>query len=234
MQFGWIAKMLNFGTRRSPILTETAPPELKLYRSIHNLPMPVFIECLISGNPSGITLSGTPTNEQLSEAWEGIMSQYSEAIAQTEVKSAISEMKSLALKEDKIVRIEYTLDLLKTLCDTKSPLLPALFESLYKFGYTLPRKEYSPENLSAVLKIFMGHFRFDRTQYRLMEERMRHKGPKEQGNRYDWAYFEDMLCTICITLKLPIINLRDITVGQYCSYTNQFNTYVKTMQKQNQ
>lgn len=233
MQYGWIQKTLNFGTRRTPILTETAQPDLKLYRSIHSLPMPVFIECLISGNASGIILSGSPTPEQLSEAWEGIMSQYSEGIAQNEVKAAISDMKSMAMKEDKIFRIESTLDLLKNLSDSKSPLLPTLFEALYQFGYTLPRKEYSPENLNVVLKIFMGHFRFDRTQYRLMEERMGSKGSNSEANRYNWSYFEDTLTSICITLKLPVINLRDITVGQYCSYVNQFNNYVKHMQKQN-
>lgn len=225
-QYGWIERMVNYAMRRIATPKVAVLPEVSLYRSIHNLPMPVFIDCITTEKFAGLILHGSPTEEQLAEAWQDIMSQYSQAVAQKEVKSIISDLKNLAIREERIFVIEMILGILNS-----RPTAEA-YEALYRFGYPLPRKPFSKENLEVVLRIFMGHFRMDRTQYRLLQEQMNSTQGQKGEIQYDWTYFEDAISAICITMKMPVIRLQDLTVGQYCSYLNQFNNYIKTMKKQ--
>jgi len=188
--------------------------------------MPVFIDCLTTKDLSGLVLSGRPTSQQIEDAWAGIMSQYSEQIARREVEMALKDLRYMATKEYRLRTIEMLLEILKTRPNEM------LYEQLYTFGYPLPRKPYTPENFAAVLKVFVGHFRLERTQYKLAEEQST-IGKKEQQakSKYDWGYFEDAISAICLTMKMPLISLHDITVGQYCAYVNRYTDYLRTLKK---
>ena len=210
---------------RSVSTSAEVPQEAMCYLSIHNLPMPVFIDCLTTKDLSGLVLSGRPTGQQMEDAWAGIMSQYSEQIARREVEMALKDLRYLAVKEYRIGVIELLLQLLNSRPNEM------LFEQLYTFGYPLPRKTYTAENFAAVLKVFVGHFRLERTQYKLAEEQST-IGKKEQiTSQYDWGYFEDAISAICLTMKMPLISLHDLTVGQYCAYVNRYADYLRTLKK---
>jgi len=202
------------------------PNTTKLYLSINKLPLSIFIDCLVDKDYSGLIIEGTPTNEEIEKAWSIIMEEYGNAVSPNEVENKLRDLKTLARKEYQIKRIEMLLDLLEKMPCEK------LYNMLFTFGYTLPKLKYSQENVDKVLTQFIAYFKKDITDYQILAKRLETKQEDTPKPKYTRQYFDDVLSSISIALKIPTISVNTITLGAFCAYLNRYNAFIKSQQKQ--
>ena len=218
---------------KSSIMQRTTRSKLKeskvtlnLYQSINKLPLSIFIDCLVDETYNGLIIEGEATNEELQNAWAKIMEEYGNAVAPNEVENKLRKVKSLAMKSYKIQRIEIVLYLL-----SKYPC-EKLYNMLFTFGYTLPKLKYSQDNADKVLDIFLGYFKKDITDYQILEKETETNQEETPKPKYTRQYFDDVLSSICTTLKMPSLSIESMSVGAYCAYLNRYNSFIKSQQKQ--
>jgi hypothetical protein len=225
LQYNLIHRLKNiFGKRQAPV-TEIVTP-VKLYRSVHDLPLPIFIDCFCDQKFETLILQGEPTADELNDVWTDIMQQYTELIGGSDVKAKLYNIKQIARLESKLTRIDSLLKLLSV-----EPT-EALFNLLYDFGYDLKKKEYNETNLQLVLKIFLGYYRLDRTKYRMMAASYESKGKVD--TKADRNEFQKNLNRVTIAFKIPSMRTTDLLTGQYCNYMNEYAQYCDSLDKQNQ
>lgn len=200
---------------------------LKLYQNIYELPLRVFISCLIDKKYELLVIEGGYNEEQAMKAWTNLISEYSNAINPTESKIKIETILNAVNIEGRLGVIENTIELLTSCGDV---VKESVYPMLFKFGYPLPRLPYSLENLTKVLKIFIGHYKLESHKYSILKNQTTDES--ENKEEYSWDSFQSILTTISLTMKMPPIDIQQITTGQFCTYVSQFNNYVKQQQKQ--
>ena len=198
----------------------------KLYLSINKLPLSIFIDCLVDKDYSGLVIEGTPTNEEIEKAWSIIMEEYGNAVSPNEVENKLRKVKSLAFKRYKVQRIEIVLYLLGIMPCEK------LYNMLFTFGYTLPKLKYNQENVDKVLTQFIAYFKKDITDYQILEKEIEVSQTQHPEPKYTRQYFDDVLSSISIALKIPTISVNTITLGAFCAYLNRYNAFIKSQKKQ--
>lgn len=226
LQYGLMMKIKNIFQRGSKMPSVEALVPTKLYRSIHELPLSLFIDCFCDGKFDSLIINGQPTELELNEVWADILQQYTELIGGSDVRSKIHNIKQIARLESKLLRIESLLRIVQ--------LRPSkdLFEQLYSFGYSLPKKEYSIENLHAIVTIFIGYFKKERTKYKLLTAGFTEA--KTEVSKTDRNDFSKNLGRVSIAFKMPPISINNITTAQYCNYMMEYADYCDNLEKQNQ
>jgi len=199
---------------------------LKLYQSINKLPLTIFIDCLVDKDYNGLIIEGEPTKEEIEKAWATIMEEYGNSVSPNEVESKLRDLKTLAKKEYQIKRIEMLLDLLEKMPCEK------LYNMMYTFGYTLPKLKYTQENVDKVLAQFIAYLKKDITDYQILAKKLETKQDDTDKPKYTRQYFDDVLISISIALKMPTISVNNITLGAFCAYLNRYNAFIKSQQKQ--
>jgi hypothetical protein len=223
--FGLITKIRSYFTPYTKTDAITAQT-LKLYQNIYELPLRVFIACLIDKKYELLVIEGEYNEEQAMKAWTNLISEYSNAINPTESKLKIETILNAVNIEGRLGVIENTIELLTSCGDV---VKESVYPMLFKFGYPLPRLPYSLENLAKVLKIFIGHYKLESHKYSILKNQTTDES--ENKDEYSWDSFQSILTTISLTMKMPPIDIQQITTGQFCTYVSQFNNYVKQQQK---
>lgn len=76
------------------VKTEKAP---EVYKRILDLPLRKFIDCSVNENLLALIISGTPSQEELKQAWTIILQEYSTFLGDGESKMYLELMKEVAL-----------------------------------------------------------------------------------------------------------------------------------------
>lgn len=85
-----IKRVFNMRSLRQTLPLEITTPSLNLLRSIHQITLAVFIDCICDQNYSGLNPHGlTATQEEIIEAWTAIYHEYMDNIADNEQKLAL-------------------------------------------------------------------------------------------------------------------------------------------------
>jgi hypothetical protein len=111
-------------------------PRTELYLRCNQLPLNIFIDCLIDNDLSGLVIRGRPTPEQLSAAWEDIYIEYIDLSQSAESLYSIRIQAEVTLLSDEIKRVE---EILYFLSPEMLPFLNGreneLVEILRSYGY---------------------------------------------------------------------------------------------------
>lgn len=106
-----IKRVLRMRSLRQILPLQSTTPSLNLLRSIHQITLAVFIDCICDQNYSGLVPHGlTATQEQLLEAWTQIYHEYMDNIADDEQKRAMK-------MEDRIRRLRLIVNAVSTTVD---------------------------------------------------------------------------------------------------------------------
>jgi len=238
MQFGLMRKLRSLFPQNTTMPKVEASVTLKLYRSIHELPLILFIYCICAEQTDPETkqpisplemyrhliINGEPTETELVDAWQDILQQYTELIAGNVVSSKLSTLKRTNKLETKLIMVENLLDLMKVMPSKE------FFDQLYTFNYPLPKKEYSERNLLEVVKIFISHYKLDRNRYKLANLKPDQNG--KEAAKVSMNDFTKMLNRVSIAFKLPPISVSSITTAQYCNYFLEYQNYCQELEKQ--
>ena len=216
-------------------------PEVKdvsYHKSIDNLPLNKFIDCLVDNNLSALTISGFPTEQQLTEAWAVIINQYTDIIGSHEYKMYVSMFKEVALlkltlqqiniiiaKEDKekgikpgILRLGYD--------EFFAGEINRLLGTSCRFNWN-DQKSYYAEldkcvNRSKAIKIQLD--------LKLLKfEAIEKKNTQSAVTKIDRQYFVSILITLSDHAKYPILD--NIKMSEYCERIKRFNIYCEQLKK---
>lgn len=166
---------------------------------------------------SVLIIEGSPTPEELSECWESIQEQYSQAVAGQELIAKISDVKEYtALK----VRINIGYSLLKMISGGR--VSDNIIYKLYDFDYPLPA--FSQDNLLSIIGTFEGYLK--REVFELSELETEIQGKEGSNKKITRDNFYSMLSAIAEYLHI-VIKENDTTVAYYCAVVKRYNQKVE-------
>lgn len=208
------------------------------YKTIHDLPLSKFIDCIVDGNLYALIISGDPTKEQLAEAWDFILGQYTELVGTQEY-----QLYKVLYCEVAVLKI--TLDQLRILAakvndqDEKVGILRIIYDEYFakelnklvntncKFNWN-NQKEYHEELDKCVRRGKALKIQYDlkNLQFKAIEK----KNSGTAAVKMDRQYFTSILITLSNFAKFRIDS--SITMDEYCLRIKDHNDYYKEVKKQ--
>lgn len=224
-------KYWPFGKKDANI--KLAIPEMQpdrsfsIYRSINKLPLNRFIDCMIDGNLYALVISGDPSKLELQEAWNDILSEYTESISNNEYRLYISLYKEITILQLTYEQVHILAEVLNTvyskkLCDE----LNSLLRTSCKFN-PLDVSSYRDELLKCVrrsagikLKLDLKLLQFDA----IKKKHEQKAGDKMEDGR---EYFTSVMITLSDHAKYQLPDT--ITVLEYCERIKRLNKHLETL-----
>lgn len=208
--------------------------EVKYHQTIYDLPLSKFIDCIVDGNLSALIIHGLPTIEQLSEAWQNILSEYSENVGTQEYRLYVQMYKEVSI-------LSITLNQIRILAHRGGEGIPAgILRMVYDEGLC--------KELNGLLKTGL-HFDWNnqddyhknldkcinrsgsiKIKYDLLNIRFKaieEKNKGKAGVKMDRQYFISILVTLSDHAKYRIEE--SITMGEYCERVKRFSDYCESM-----
>lgn len=199
-----------------------------IYRSINNLPLHKFIDCIVNHNLSTLIISGFPSEFELTESWSSIVQQYTDAMGNQEHRLYTNLTKEIAVNTIVYNLINRSVSILRKqyhqqLCKELNKLLSTSF----KFDFQ-DQERYNKEldrciNRSKSLKI-----NIDLLQIKVAELEKKFNG-KSQTPTIE--YYQTTLITLSDYAKYQISD--SITVFEFCERIKRLNNYYDQMKQQN-
>lgn len=212
-------------TEARPIVQQMTPksgvalPFLNIYVSCKDLPLSIFIQCLVSEDLSGLIISGEATDEQLADAWLTIHSEYCSKIGGVHIAGLISRTKTIYALDAKIQRIT-------VLCQAARQMVSqSIADALKESGYPISVTGTDEEYLHQITRI----------EALLNPERMKlsiliNEAPKPDKNKS--ISEDDFTMTLMEISKQEGYKVStNITVMDYCLYVKRLNNYIKNLPK---
>lgn len=210
--------------------------EVNYHKSIHDLPLNKFIDCMVDKNLSALVIAGYPTPEQLKDAWENILAEYSDVIGSQEhrmifqlwkevevMKISINQIRILAAKgsdtEDKgILRMMY----IKPMADDLNEILGTSCQ----FNWA-DQKTYNDELDKCVNRGKALLIQYDMKCLQFAALQKQAKG--EEGAVINRQYFTSILITLSDHAKYRIEET--IKMSEYCERIKRFAEYCEQIKK---
>lgn len=228
MQFGLIQRIKNIFRLPTKPQSVTVSATPKLYRSIHDLPLTIFIDCQCEQKYDGLILQGNPTESELSETWADLLQQYAELIGGKDVMVKVDDTRKLLRSECRLTRIDNLLFMINTMpCE-------AFYNSLFSFGYKMQKPPFSFDNFKKVLKLFLGYYNLEKTKYKILAARREANNAKKNEHQTNRNDFTKVLGRVAIAFKMPPISISTITTAQYCNFVLEYQAHCENIEKESQ
>lgn len=215
-------------TVASPTCPQTQPdqqvlPPSNIYRSCSKLPMPAFLDALCDDNLKSLIIDGAASQEQLSEAWLLILSEYYELKGEG-IDS--NEQCSLSRDINKLNNHLFILDLcIKFLLERFSE---SIADSVRQLGYSFRPASTNPVEYVGLLNAIVQK---SKTKYiqlqqliKQLEAKMEDIGqekPKRDDFERSVIYFEEM--------QGATYNMDDLTVSKYLMLEKKYSQKVEQL-----
>lgn len=202
-------------------------PSGKLYQSINELPLNLFITAVVDENLSVIVVFGYPSQEEIEQAWSEINLQYSDAMGDGEYRMYLKLYKEITILSANhqcvfllIEMLQYTYDprLLSELNKIISTAMVLDPERPKEYASTLRRCF----NRSKALKIELD---LKLIQFESIKQKFTENGKKPTRD-----YFQSILITLTDHAKVRVDDT--ISVFEFCERINRFNKHVETIKNQ--
>jgi hypothetical protein len=204
------------------------PQSASYYQTIFELPLFKFEEVLLTENLNALTITGFPSQQELYEAWKEIMCEYSEAMGNGEyrvIERLMVEINDLSIKH--------------TLINTGAESLKNEYSQIiaywinfhlrtkYEFKWGNPKYIEDIESCIRRAKGFKVTKELKQEQLKAIEAKMN----AGESKQIDKNYFTQMLIILGRYNHYKIN--KDIFVNEYCTYVNDYASYVDAMDKAN-
>lgn len=196
-----------------------------LYHTCSECPLSVFIKCLVDSDIYALVISGTPTVEDISEAWANLFSEYLDLNNDNEAVYILNLQKDICILQNKIDIVEALLFSLTAVYDKR---LVAILED-YDIFIDLETPQTEKEYLEAI----------NIADIRLAPVRLNLETKNKELNEYkagkdaqtiDAQYFQRMLVRLSKHQGYKII-AEQTTVAEFILLTEEFFEYYKKENK---
>jgi hypothetical protein len=200
--------------------------ESKWCTSIHDTPLYKFIEALCDNNLFALVIAGAPQSYQLNDAWENILTEYSEAIGSTEHKLYLSLLKEITISQGTLFQIERVIELMYGFHTKQfAELLNKLLRVRFDFDPSKP-KEYDAllsrcYNRSRSLVV---DIKLKQIQLEVMEGKM-----MKDGVAPTRLYFDNSLITLSDYAGFHLTN--QIMTSEFCTRLKRYAQYIENKNK---
>ncbi len=211
-----------------------------IYQNISNLPLSRFIDCIVDHNLFALVITGTPDPKELTEAWDNILQEYTEAIGANEYKLYLSLYREVTNLDIEYKQIRSFADIL---CEIQNyiilknyDVLPFVLESQKKFSNELNKllrteckfnnrdpSGFQEEINKCLRRSKALKIKLDLKLLAFAEIQKKNK----DGAPMDRRYFDSMLITISDYAKYEIGE--QITVSKYCERIKRYNHYCESL-----
>lgn len=202
-------------------------PSATFYRSISNLPLFKYRECVVRGNLSALIITGFPPENELRLAWIEIQQEYADIMGDGEQKNYVNALKEVHLLNCTLRQIAICIEWI----DKCLPMLPnpAVQEYVDKFGSDLNgfldaafvfdynNPERYKDNLVKAERRSKG-IKLSLDVAMVNEEALR---PAADAQKPDDAYFQNILITLSDTAGYYITDT--ITVLEFAQRLKRLN-----------
>jgi hypothetical protein len=208
---------------------------MKCYQSIVDLPLSKFIECLVDKNLFALVISGEPSLEQLTAAWEDVMNEYSDIMMDGEGKLHFNLLKEVELLKLDIQKVNICLQILEAEVNFPDFVTPdkkyatdlnKLSNSNFSFDHSKPdqfRNELKrATNRSKSLLILLGIKQSNLDAINTKANTIVKQPTKE--------YFYSILNTLSMFTKFQLTDA--ITVYSFCDWIKKYNEHTKFLESQ--
>lgn len=191
------------------------------HKSLHDLPLNKFIDCIVDGNLSALTISGFPTPEELLKSWNNIISEYSDAIGTNEYRLYVQLYKDISITKITLEQLTIALNILQVTYDEFFAVeVNKILRTSCRFNWA-DQASYQAEvkkcfNRSKSLKIAL-----DLKLMKFEAIEAKNKNTKEQ--KIDRQYFVAILVTLSDYAKYRIEET--IKMSEYCERVKIFTEY---------
>ncbi|HEY4112187.1 hypothetical protein [Puia sp.] len=225
-QLRYIKSKAN-GTTSTPLPpSDKAFLSRRLFRHINELPLYIFIDCLIDRRLSGLVISGVFTEEELAAAWFILVDQYNAAMGDTDGRLYLSLYKTIVLKEIDIKMIHDIVGVLNIVYDADlAQKLNSLIGASFKFN-PLDVEGYK-KMLQRCLNRSKGlQLDLDRRRLEFDTLKAKNQGEKIEPTR---EYFQTVLINLSDYAKYPVDD--KITTFEYCERIRRLTKYLETVKR---
>lgn len=200
-----------------------AAQEPKWYTSISELPFRKFVDVVVDNNLMALTKAGFPDINDLKHAWQFIISEYSDAIADAHNKLYFQLKRDLTIMAITKSQVE---NLVKLLSVFKYKKLEAELNNLLNTKFTFS-DDTREKDLKRCLAMLKGH----EIKMEIKEQNLRalDKNHEDTFKKPDREYFQGVLITLSDHAKYPITD--GITTYEYCERLKRFIAYCETSKK---
>ena len=199
-------------------------PSVKLYRSIHDLPLHRFVECITTDSLHSLIIEGTPSEDELKTTWHKIADQYSASVGNYEYQIYLNCFKEAATLAVDLQNIEFLIEALRKAF--YQPLLDALNKAMQTSVVLegLEKEAYNKE-LDSLYRRSRGlkiRLHLKKAQYDALSKKFEGTGEKPSRD-----YFESMMITLSDHAGFQLS--MNMSVFEYCERLKRFIQYVEKM-----
>lgn len=202
--------------------------EVNYSKSIYDLKLSSFENCLLNNNLSALTISGFPTIKQLSDSWQNILQEYSDALGNAEFNMYAKMFKEVEVMKLNYQMIEILISALRKIYSPK--FCKELNEMLYvNFKFDINNTDSYFADLDNCQRR-MGGLKMN-LELKTIEFEEIKKSFDGDGNKkkIDKNYFTSMLIVLSRVNRYRIT--KDIFVNEYCEYYKQAANETEQMKK---
>jgi hypothetical protein len=183
-----------------------------------------FIECYCHKNYKVLIIEGKPSDEQLLECWDKLLADYIELMGGDEHKDNVSKVEEINEASLRVNRVEAVLEVLNV-----APT-EGLFETLYTFGYELPKLKYNEDNLLRVCKLVIACMKRDVTNINMWSHILDEKNPKENKQLTEEVFYSSLV-DLSETFGV-VLDEKKLSVYSYVMYIKKHKTKIERLERQ--
>lgn len=198
-----------------PLQTDTG--SLKLYQDCSKLTLVKFLDCLFDDDLGVLIISGSPSKEQLQEAWNKIYLEYCTLIQDRSYNELFEKSKEVVVLQAKISLVD---SIVKNLCLAYDPVLVKMLDNLGLKSKVLP--EDDGDVLQSKLEAVITRARRWITQLDIKNDELQKLRKKNENSKGGREVFDDYLGNLS-KFNGYYVNEREITVGRFCRDLNRMN-----------
>lgn len=216
-----------FNTWRKVQPKAPASSRCELYRTCSQLLMDKFIVCFVDNDLTPLIISGTPTEQELADAWRNIKEEYTELVRSEEQQHSNDLNAEIIVIQNRIFRINMCVEALKYVYT--SDLVEELREQHMPFEYNPDFPDQYYTDLQKTIERTNGlHLKLKLKQDELQEWYEQNTKNKTEVSR---EQFDTVLAALTEANGF-LVDESKITVTQYARMINRYHAKLIAQQRE--
>lgn len=197
-----------------------ALPSWSVYRQCKDLPLEVFITCIVEGDYTGLIRAGAPSEADLQAAWLDIYSEYCDLIGGANITGMLRQTRQIAQLESRINRVYMLVNCLRVMMGEQT--IAELKDAGYTVTWTGDAEAWHRQLDNVIARLNPDVMRL---------KQLREQQPKDSGKKHTPTR-EDFQMTLLSISELQKYEVSDqITVHKYCMYVRKLKLHIDNINK---
>jgi hypothetical protein len=208
------------------------PVEIKLIRSCEDLMLDKFKHCLLKEEYSPLIISGQPSETELNDAWNFIISEFALLSGNEKFERMITLTREINAAVLKFNRVEIYVRILLRAVDEPSMFSEVLVKELKRYGYP---GQYDPKIKSRYVDELEAAYSKAKSllvSAKLKQDELKKLEKEMLAGKADSQYFDKSLIDLSGFYKYQVLE-HNISVQKFCLMVKDMNRIIKLQNSKN-